>query len=90
MLANHYQVQADQPLLDEADESLLSYLRGIFWEFLETQYEVRLHKQTLLYITASLFFTLIPLHKPELGQVFLRLCTSTLDTARKIGGGRYS
>jgi hypothetical protein len=87
MFANLHQKPADQPLLDEAEESVLSYLRDIFWTFLETQYTVCVHKPTLLYITGSLFFTLIPLHKPELGQVFLRLCKSTLDTADRMSSG---
>ncbi|RDW84824.1 capsule biosynthesis phosphatase [Coleophoma cylindrospora] len=87
MSANHHTMSPDLPLLDEADTSLLSELQEVFWEFLETQYEVRLHKKTLLRITASLYFSLIPLHKPELGQVFLRMCKMTLDMASKIGYG---
>lgn len=87
MSANNHTMSPDLPLLDEADTTLLTELQDIFWEFLETQYEVRLHKKTLLRITASLFFSLIPLHKPELGQVFLRMCKTTLDMASRIGYG---
>lgn len=87
MFANLHQMPADRPLLDEAEESLLSYLRGIFWKFVETQYTVCVHKPTLLYLTSSLFFTLVPLHKPQLGQVFLKLCKSTLDMADRMSSG---
>lgn len=87
MSANNHDMSADHPLLDDADEALLLELQDIFWQFLETTYAVRLHKKTLLRITASLFFSLIPLHKPELGSVFLRMCKSTLDAASQIGYG---
>jgi capsule biosynthesis phosphatase len=87
MSANHHDMSPDEPLLDDADQALLTKLQGTFWEFLESTYEVRLHKKTLLRITASLFFSLIPLHKPELGSVFLRMCRTTLDMASQIGYG---
>ncbi|KAH8819501.1 capsule biosynthesis phosphatase [Xylogone sp. PMI_703] len=87
MSANHHVISPDQPILDEADQTLLTELQDVFWEFLESTYEVRIHKKTLLRITASLFFSLIPLHKPELGAVFLRMCQSTLDAASRIGYG---
>ncbi|TAQ89873.1 hypothetical protein B7494_g1812 [Chlorociboria aeruginascens] len=87
MSANHHKMDPNLPLLDDADQALLQELQSVFWEFLENTYEVRLHKKTLLRITASLFFSLIPLHKPELGAVFLRMCKSTLDAASHIGYG---
>ncbi|KAH6713398.1 capsule biosynthesis phosphatase [Leptodontidium sp. MPI-SDFR-AT-0119] len=82
-----------QPILDEADERILLRLQDMFWRFLEEKYAVTIHKKTLLRITASLLFSLIPLHKVELGPLFLRMCKSTLEMARGIpykravGGG---
>ncbi|PVH80524.1 capsule biosynthesis phosphatase [Cadophora sp. DSE1049] len=73
-----------QPLLDEADERILMGLQDVFWRFLEEKYAVSIHKKTLLRITASLLFSLIPLHKVELGPLFLRMCMSTLELARGI------
>lgn len=75
---------ATEPLLDEADERILVRLQDVFWRFLEEKYAVSIHRKTLLKITASLLFTLIPLHKVELGPLFLRLCVSTLELARGI------
>jgi len=59
-------------------------LQDVFWRFLEEKYAVSIHRKTLLKITASLLFSLIPLHKVELGPLFLRLCMSTLELARGI------
>ncbi|KAH8814815.1 capsule biosynthesis phosphatase [Xylogone sp. PMI_703] len=87
MSANYHVISLDTPPFDEADQDLLSDLQEVFWDFLETTYEMRIHKKTLLRITASLFFSLIPLHKPELGAVFLRMCQNTLDAANRIEYG---
>ncbi|GJN82299.1 hypothetical protein PLIIFM63780_005838 [Purpureocillium lilacinum] len=76
----------DKPLLDEADDSLLSELREYFFDFLRDTYSMHLHRKTLLRITASLIFSLIPLHRPELGAVFLRLCKETMDRANHMVG----
>lgn len=91
MSANNYDLQgalddaeAGVPLLEDADLLLLEEMREIFFTFLEETYSVRLHRKTLFRITASLFFSLIPLHRPELGPVFLRLCKETLDMASNI------
>jgi hypothetical protein len=78
---------SDQPLLDDADSELLHDLQEQFFTFLEETYEVRLHRKTLFRITASLFFSLIPLHRPETGPVFLRMCKETLDKASGIQYG---
>ncbi|KAM0324836.1 hypothetical protein ACHAQA_007802 [Verticillium albo-atrum] len=90
MSANNHDLSnaldGDVPLLDEADTELLEGLQEHFFSFLEDTYSVRLHRKTLFRITASLFFSLIPLHRPALGAVFLRLCKETLD---KAGGIRY-
>lgn len=75
---------ATQPLLEEADQRILMGLQDVFWRFLEEKYAVSIHKKTLLRITASLLFSLIPLHKVELGPLFLRMCMSTLELARGI------
>ncbi|CAJ2502195.1 Uu.00g095890.m01.CDS01 [Anthostomella pinea] len=82
-----YDGEGATPLLDQPDADLLETLRGVFFEYLEGSYKVRLHRKTLYRITASLFFSLIPLHRPELGAVFLRLCKETLDKASGISPG---
>ncbi|KXH49989.1 capsule biosynthesis phosphatase [Colletotrichum salicis] len=91
MSANNYDLRDaldnDKPLLDEADSDLLESLQEHFFTFLEETYSVRLHRKTLFRITASLFFSLIPLHRPELGAVFLRMCKETLDKASNINYG---
>ncbi|KAI3531465.1 capsule biosynthesis phosphatase [Colletotrichum paranaense] len=91
MSANNYDLRdaldSDKPLLDEADSDLLESLQEHFFTFLEETYSVRLHRKTLFRITASLFFSLIPLHRPELGAVFLRMCKETLDKASNINYG---
>ncbi|KAK3985140.1 putative phosphatase [Cladorrhinum sp. PSN332] len=71
----------DTPLLDDADVDLLARLREIFFHFLAESYSVSLHRKTLFRITASLLFSLIPLHRPEMGPVFLRMAKETLDKA---------
>ncbi|KUJ08724.1 nucleotide-diphospho-sugar transferase [Mollisia scopiformis] len=78
---------SSSPLLEEADEKILENLRGIFWEWVEGKYGLGVHRKTLLRITASLVFSLIPLHKEELGGVFLRLCGKTLELASGSGAG---
>jgi hypothetical protein len=78
---------SDQPLLDDADSELLHELQEQFFTFLEETYEVRLHRKTLFRITASLFFSLIPLHRAGTGPVFLRMCKETLDKASGIQYG---
>jgi hypothetical protein len=91
MAANNHDLTAalenDEPLLDQADMELLEELQEHFFTFLEETYSVRLHRKTLFRITASLFFSLIPLHRPELGAVFLRMCKETLDRASVLGYG---
>lgn len=91
MSANNHDLrgalETDAPLLDEADQDLLNELQEVFFTFLEETYSVRLHRKTLFRITASLFFSLIPLHRPELGAVFLRMCKETLDKASNINYG---
>ncbi|KAL2071808.1 hypothetical protein VTL71DRAFT_13043 [Oculimacula yallundae] len=71
-----------EPLLEECDERILERLQAVFWRFLEEEYAVTVHRKTLLRITASLLFSLIPLHKRKLGPLFLRLAMRTLDMAR--------
>jgi hypothetical protein len=79
--------ESGAPLLEEPDRNLLAELQDTFWGFLNEKYAVTIHKKTLLRITASLLFSLIPLHKPELGPVFLKMCNDTLNMAREIGYG---
>jgi len=91
MAANHHDLSGvlddgRRPLLDEPDTDLLAELQDEFFRFLEATYSVRLHRKTLFRITASLFFSLIPLHRPEMGPVFLRMCKETLDKAGVLRG----
>jgi aminoglycoside phosphotransferase len=82
----HANLQApDTPLLEEPDQNMLADLQEVFWDFLNTEYAVTIHRKTLLRITASLFFSLIPLHRPALSGIFLRMCKDTLDKAQEIG-----
>lgn len=74
-------------LLDQADSALLDDLRTQFFSFIKEQYSVTIHPKTLLRITASLLFSLIPLHRPELGPIFLRMCNDTLAKATGIRAG---
>ncbi|RCI16048.1 hypothetical protein L249_3173 [Ophiocordyceps polyrhachis-furcata BCC 54312] len=76
----------NKPLLDEADRNLVEELEEYFFDFLDEHYSVRLHRKTLLRITASLLFSLIPLHRPETGAMFLRLCQETLEKANYQNG----
>lgn len=75
------------PVLEQVDADLLDGLRESFFDFIEETYPIRLHRKTLFRITASLFFSLIPLHRPELGKIFLRLCQETLDKASTVQDG---
>ncbi|CZT52773.1 uncharacterized protein RSE6_14142 [Rhynchosporium secalis] len=75
---------ASEPILEECDERILQGLQDVFWRWLEEKYTSRVHRKTLLRITASLIFSLIPLHKRELGGVFLRFCAETLERARLV------
>ncbi|KAM4062781.1 mobA-like NTP transferase domain-containing protein [Hirsutella rhossiliensis] len=70
-----------KPLLDQADSNLLEHLQRHFFTFLAKNYPAPVDRETLLRITASLLFSLIPLHKPEMGALFLRLCQETLEKA---------
>ncbi|KAI1075283.1 capsule biosynthesis phosphatase [Whalleya microplaca] len=77
-------------LLGQPDADLLEMLQEVFFDFLKDTYGVLVHRKTLFRITASLFFSLIPLHRPELGPVWLRLCRETLDKANQISPGNGS
>lgn len=79
--------KGEEKLLEDADERVLENLREVFWEWVEGTYGLGVHRKTLLRITASLMFSLIPLHKEELGPVFLRLCGKTLALASGSGTG---
>ena len=74
-------LRGDKPLLSSADSLLLGELRELFFSFIKETYSVQLHRKTLFRITASLFFSLIPLHRAEMGPLFLRMCKETLDRA---------
>lgn len=68
-------------LLDQADRDILAALQDQFFGFVRDTYGERVQRRSLLYITASLFFTLIPLHAPYLGPVFFSMCEDVLAQA---------
>ncbi|KAM4055038.1 phosphatase iiic [Hirsutella rhossiliensis] len=74
----------DKPLLSEADVDLLGDLQEYYFAFLKNNYSACAPRKTLFGITASLLFSLIPLHRLELGHVFLKLCEETLRKAEAI------
>ncbi|KAL9129686.1 MAG: hypothetical protein Q9217_001928 [Psora testacea] len=65
--------------LEDIDQRLLSDLQVKFWDFVEASYpaaEVR--REDIISITASLLFSLIPLHRGELRPLFWEMCKSVL------------
>jgi len=79
--ANGHQALPTRAMLEEADRVLLDELQESFFAFIKNEYSVGIHPKTLLRITASLLFSLIPLHRPKLGPIFLRMCHDTLAKA---------
>lgn len=71
----------NSPVLTESDHALLRSLREQFFQFVRETYPGSPPPKTLYGLTAALFFSLIPLHRAELGQVFLDMCKETLDRA---------
>lgn len=73
------------PLWDDSIESLMAGVRDIFFSLLAENYAVPIYKETLFCLTASMFFSAIPLQDPKLGPVFLRLCTYCLSRTANLG-----
>ncbi|KAG8408226.1 hypothetical protein J3459_018089 [Metarhizium acridum] len=71
----------NSPVTTESDDALLRSLRKQFFQFVRETYPGSPPPKTLYGLTAALFFSLIPLHRAELGQVFLNMCKETLDRA---------
>lgn len=69
------------PVLPEPDAALLAILREHFFDFVRQTYPACPVRKTLYGLAATLFFTLIPLHRPEVRRVFLRLCEDAMDKA---------
>merc|ERR1712054_9112 len=86
--ANGHQALPTRAMLEEADRVLLDELQESFFAFIKNEYSVGIHPKTLLRIPASLLFSLIPLHRPKLGPIFLRMCHDTLDKAVGIRAAR--
>ena len=77
--------------LDRTDRKILLDLQTQFWDFVDRKYNRNTHGSTtngkdvepirredILTITASLLFSLIPLHRPEMRPVFLGMCERVL------------
>lgn len=62
------------------DRLLLSQLQNdVFWPFVAQQYSDKVRRQDLLDITASLLFSLLPLHKPSVRPLFLQMCENIME-----------
>ncbi|KAF3906672.1 hypothetical protein ABW20_dc0109991 [Dactylellina cionopaga] len=55
------------------DLTRLSELQQYFWEFVETYYDERVILHDIVMITASHFFSLIPLHDPKRHSIFYNI-----------------
>ncbi|KAF5129764.1 hypothetical protein E5D57_006095 [Metarhizium anisopliae] len=80
-LRRRYEENADRYASLESDHALLRSLREQFFQFVRETYPGSPPPKTLYGLTAALFFSLIPLHRAELGQMFLDMCKETLDRA---------
>lgn len=69
------------PAITKSDHALLRSLREQFFQFVQQKYPASPPSKTLYGLVAALFFSLIPLHRSELGKVFLNMCKETLDRA---------
>ena len=67
--------------LDPTDKRLLERLRGQFWKHVEEKYEGKIRREDIVMITASLLFSLIPLHRSELRGMFMEMCRGVLADA---------
>lgn len=67
-------------LVPKGDRRLLSELQNdVFWPFVAMQYGDRVRRQDLLDITASLLFSLLPLHKASVRPLFLKMCENIME-----------
>lgn len=66
------------------DQALLEELQREFWAFVEENYE-GVARQDVIDIMASLLFSLIPLHVPQVRPMFLSMCKNVLFVGRAWG-----
>jgi hypothetical protein len=66
--------------MDYEDKLFLKSLQDEFWKFVVEAYGERVKKQDVINITASLLFSLIPLHPVDMRPVFLSMCANVLRT----------
>ena len=66
--------------MDLEDKMLLADLQATFWKYVEDSYGGRIKRQDIRDITASLLFSLIPLHRAEVRSVFIRMCSDLVHS----------
>ncbi|PNS19649.1 Mannose-1-phosphate guanyltransferase [Sphaceloma murrayae] len=66
-------------LVTPEDRRNLELLQNVFWAFLDEAYGNAICHQDLINITASLLFSLIPLHRPLVQPLFLQMCVNLLE-----------
>ena len=66
-------------IIKPEDRVCLASLQEAFWQFVEEEYGGMVNFHTLLGLTASLLFTLIPLHRPLVQPLFLQMCENLLE-----------
>ncbi|PRQ70844.1 Nucleotide-diphospho-sugar transferase [Rhodotorula toruloides] len=68
-------------LVSPVDRRLLQDLQGVFWAFVKKHYTV--DRRDLILVTASLLFSLIPLHDPPMRRLFYKMCKAVMAQVRK-------
>ncbi|PRQ70822.1 hypothetical protein AAT19DRAFT_10979 [Rhodotorula toruloides] len=71
----------DTPFASPIDRRLLQDLQGVFWAFVKKHYTVE--RRDLILVTASLLFSLIPLHDPPMRRLFYKMCKAVMAQVRK-------
>jgi len=66
-------------LITPEDRRNLETLQAVFWEHVDEAYDGQVNHQDLITITASLLFSLIPLHRPLVQPLFLQMCVNLLE-----------
>ncbi|KAF2435426.1 protein phosphatase 2A A subunit [Tothia fuscella] len=67
-------------IVPREDRVLLKELQDkVFWPFVKKQYDGKVRKSDLLDITASLLFSLIPLHREAVRPAFLKMCQNVVE-----------
>ncbi|GAA6033718.1 hypothetical protein JCM8097_004396 [Rhodosporidiobolus ruineniae] len=63
-------------LVSETDRRILADLQTVFWTFVKRHYEV--DRRDLVLLTASLLFSLIPLHDPPMRPLFYKMAKAVM------------